>query len=568
MQNRIANSVRLAALLGATCLAPLASGQTRLTTIDAAPLDWFGYDVAIDGSWGVVGSWRDDDAGPDTGSAHVLWVPKEDSAVYLHKLDIAGSSAGERAGENVAIGDGVIAVTVPGRVMPRGTGGSVTGAVVLFHLVQGVWQETAVLDDPSRSDGDLFGSAVAIVGDSILVGAPRDDQFAPDGGALYVFSDVGGTYVRSQKLAPADVGSHDYFGHDVGASGARAVASAYNDDDRGVNAGAAYALEHGSFGWQITQKLVASEGANFDLLGTCVSISGSVMAIGAPQNQDSDTEAVNDEGAVVVYEWSGSASKWVETMTLRPGDPEVEHRFGIDVAVGSDVIVVGASHSDTAVLNAGSTHVFRRRGRDWFEVARHEALTPVAYEYLGLSVAVGDTILVGVPGANDAGAGAGAVDVVDLPAVGGIWGQTFCHGDDRVDGFRNMGGPMNTAATLGRLTPAGTESVARDDLVLRSTGLPHGSMAILFLAARTQRRTLDDGVFCLSFSQGGYQFATQGIGADGRMIQRHPISRIESQYPGASSAMIGVRYYAQVAYYDSSTGRWNTTNALRIDFDV
>ena len=520
-----------------------------------------------DGSLAVVGAWRDDDAGPNTGSAHLVHMTARGSGTYLQKLSIEGAAAGDRAGENVAIGAGYVASTLPGKPMLRPDGSIVHGAVAIFREVDGVYEEAALLDDPSRSEGDLFGTSVAIHENFILVGAPRDDEFAPDGGAVYVFMRNGSKWVRVQKLAPADIGVHDFFGHDLAVAGERGVATAYNDDDRGVNAGAAYVLDLNESTWSVGQKLLAKEGANFDLFGTSVAMTEDTIVVGAPQNQDADDQAVNDEGAAFVYEWSPTIEAWSETMTLRPGDPTEEHRFGIDVAIGGDLIVVGASHADSGILNSGSAHIFRQTSRDWFEVERHVSPTNQAYDYLGLSVAVGDSIVVGVPGASDIVAGGGAVDVIPLPTQGEVWGDTFCHSDERVGGFLRMGGNLNSNGTCGRLTTAGSHSISRDDLVFRAVGMPAGASAILLLSPRQGNIPIGDGPLCLQLGSGAFQFARRFATTDGRLIQRHPIGRIEDAVPGAAATLVGLRYFAQVAYFDDETNRWNTTNAVRVDFE-
>ena len=545
--------------------APLGAVQgDRITAPDIAALDWFGYDIAVDGEIAVVGSWRDDDMGPNTGSAHIIHSDAAGTGTYVQKLSLSGGTAEDRAGLNVAIGHGIVAVSCPGRVVTRADGSQVTGAVGLFQEAGGVWLELDMLDDPSRSEGDLFGESVAIHENYILVGAPRDDEFAPDGGAVYVFERTASGWTRTQKLAPADVGTHDYFGHDMAVAGLRAVASSYNDDDRGVNAGAAYVLDLVGGAWRIGQKLTANEGSDFDLYGTSVAMIEDTIVISAPQNQDADDDAVNDEGAAFVYEWNNTAGQWTETMTLRPGDPSENHRFGIDVAMQDGVIVVGASHSDSGTLNSGSVHIFRQRHRDWFEVSRHVSATSQAYDYLGLSVAMGSVVFVGVPGANEGFAGAGAVDLVPLGRTT-IWGQSFCHSSQTVGGFKRMGGNANSAGTIGRLTTAGSNSYSRNDLVLRSVGLPAGSIGILLMGAKKENNTLGNGQFCLSSGGSGYRFRNRYATVDGRHIERKPFGRIEEAAPGASSILVGTRMYAQVAYWDTGAGTWNTTNALRID---
>jgi len=50
------------------------------------------------------------------------------------------------------------------------------------------------------------------------------------------------------------------------------------------------------------------------------------------------------------------------------------------------------------------------------------------------------------------------------------------------------------------------------------------------------------------------------------MIERYTVGRIESTVPGAAATLIGEKMYAQIAYFDASRGRWNTSNAVEIEF--
>lgn len=561
------SAVRWSLVAASIACAGSAAGQDRVAAPDGQALDWFGFDVAMSGDIAVVGSWRDDDAGADTGSAHLLRASGKEPTSYLQKLTLEDMSAGDRAGMNVAIGEdgAIVCVTVPGRSAVRPDGSVMDGAVAVFADVGGYWEQVGLLDDPARSAGDLFGSGVAIDGDHILVGAPRDDDFAPDGGALYVFGKTDQGYSRLAKLAPNGVGIHDYFGHDVAAAGGRAVVSAYNDDDAGVNAGAAYALSRAGSVWSIQQKLVGSEGNALDLFGTCVAMTSDTIVVGAPQNEDLDDGASVNEGAAFVFEWSQALQRWQETFCLRPGNPNDEHRFGIDVAVSDTRIVVGASHSDAALLNSGSAHVFTRRARDRFELVRHVSAKPQSYDYLGLSVAAGrNAVVVGVPGANGTAVGTGAVDVIH-GSGSSSWASSFCHANGREGGFKNMGGATNSAGKLGRLCAIGSPSAFRDDLALRATGLPEGSYGILYMGGSDLRKPFGASMLCVSGGPTGYlRFPTEIITGHGRYVVRRPISRLENAVSGITAFMVDHPMYAQVLYFEPSTSTWNSTNALRV----
>ena len=75
------------------------------------------------------------------------------------------------------------------------------------------------------------------------------------------------------KLLAADAAAEDRFARAVAVSGDTAVIGAYYDDDRGTNSGAAYVFRYDGASWVQEQKLLASDGVAEDYFGLAVSIS-------------------------------------------------------------------------------------------------------------------------------------------------------------------------------------------------------------------------------------------------------------------------------------------------------
>ena len=84
--------------------------------------------------------------------------------------------------------------------------------------------------DGDRDPGDAFGSAVAVWGTRMIVGAPGDDARGPDAGAAYVFVRRDGVWRFEAKLAPTGLLPGDGFGTAVALSDTRAVVGAPGDD--------------------------------------------------------------------------------------------------------------------------------------------------------------------------------------------------------------------------------------------------------------------------------------------------------------------------------------------------
>ncbi len=108
------------------------------------------------------------------------------------------------------------------------------------------------------ASGDTFGGSVAVSGDTVVVGAYRDDDNGNTSGSAYVFErDEGGAdaWGEVKKLLASDGASRDEFGFSVAVSGDTAVIGAWLDDDNGSASGSAYVFELDSAG-PLTSHLV------------------------------------------------------------------------------------------------------------------------------------------------------------------------------------------------------------------------------------------------------------------------------------------------------------------------
>lgn len=137
------------------------------------------------------------------------------------------------------------------------------------------------------SDGapsDLFGSSVAVDGDTVVVGAFGDDTSQ---GSAYVFvrpvAGWSGLLQESTKLIASDGEANNTFGLSVAVSGDTVVVGAHLDDG---GQGSAYVFVKPAGGWAglLTEdaKLTASDGRTFSLLGDSVAVSGDTVVVNAP----------------------------------------------------------------------------------------------------------------------------------------------------------------------------------------------------------------------------------------------------------------------------------------------
>jgi hypothetical protein len=268
---------------------------------------------------------------------------------------------------------------------------SFAGSAYIFRLISGDWQQTAKLTASDAALYDNFGTSVSIDGATVLIGASGNNDAGDNSGSAYIFQEVTGVWSQMIKLTAADAAAGDKFGSRVALSGNTAVVTAPNDDDAGSSSGSAYVFRSIGGVWQQISKLTASDAAAFDLFGADVSFDGISIVIGAHAKQ-------NARGAAYVFRELGPGSpSWQQVAKLSASDAQPSDYFGFRLALADDAIVVGAPQGDIASAgNSGAAYVFRDTGSAWQQVQKLTAPDAAGGDYFGGAVAVnGDTLIIG-----------------------------------------------------------------------------------------------------------------------------------------------------------------------------
>jgi hypothetical protein len=257
--------------------------QAKLIASDAAPDDQLGVSVALSGNTAVVGTTNDDDAGDRSGGAYVF-VRTGAAWSQQAKLTAADAAAADQMGISVAV-DGDTAVV--GSYGDDDNGRS-SGSVYVFTRAGTAWSQQAKLLAADGSDIAELGISTAIQGDTVVAGA----VFDRDHGAAYVFTRTGATWSQQAKLVAGDPGNGgENFGNSVALSGNTVLVGAPNDDDLGGASGSAYLFSRTGAAWSQQAKLTAADGETADLFGTAVALSGDVVVIGAIGDDDRASSA-------------------------------------------------------------------------------------------------------------------------------------------------------------------------------------------------------------------------------------------------------------------------------------
>jgi hypothetical protein len=226
------------------------------------------------------------------------------------------------------------------------------GAAYIFSMNAGVWDQMARLEASDFDEPDRFGESVSISADTVVIGAYLDDDNGSNAGAAYVFENTEAGWVEIQKLEPDyGLGEGDLYGSSVAIDGESIVVGARRDSFNGYQAGSAYVFRKADSLWHMEAMLHPYEHSPRDQFGYAVDISGNTIVVSSPY---AEWIRIN-EGFVYVFIWSDT--EWIERSTIEAIDPESDKQFGLSLALSGNNLVVGAPLDEVGGLyGAGSAY--------------------------------------------------------------------------------------------------------------------------------------------------------------------------------------------------------------------
>ena len=381
----------------------------KLVADDGEAGDLFARDVAMDGDYAVVGApFDDNDNGEDAGAIYIFKL-RGGAWEQQARLTANDGAAGDLFGYSVDIRGDYIAVGA----CWDDDAGEKSGSVYIFQRDNRRWtQQTKIVADDAGED-NRFGVDLALDDDYLLVGAFFDDDAGERSGSAYIFKHDGSGWTQQDKLVADDAAAGDWFGVSVDMDGGYAVVGArYDDNDRGEDAGAVYVFKEEGPDWQQIQKLTAFDGAAGDLFHV-VSISGGWIAVGAYKNDSGG----NNAGAIYLFRLSDDS--WVSDMKYFMPDAAGD-LFGASVSFQGRTLAVGANGDDDNGAGAGAVYIYRYDGAHWRMSQKITAADGEAGDDFGLATAVsGVNVIIGARKDDDKGADAGAAYVYQLQVLPG-----------------------------------------------------------------------------------------------------------------------------------------------------
>ena len=308
---------------------------------DGAASDTFGYAVAIGQDTALVGAPGKTVAGQaQRGAVYVFARTGSTWAQQGDALTVSDGAASDMLGASVALNGTWAIVGAPGKVVAGKAG---QGAAYLFVQSGLAWaQFGGALEASDGVAADAFGSAVAVNGTTVIVGAPNK-KVGPiaEQGAAYMFRKSGGAWIQEGgALTAADGGISDFFGRSVGLNATTAVIGAPGRSVTGKpGQGGIYTFTRSGVAWaQYGAAIVPGDGAANDGIGTSVAVSGAAAMVGAPGKM---VNGQDKQGAAYIYVQQGD--RWLQQGDAITGlAPAPEDGFGTAAAMSGKRAMLGA----------------------------------------------------------------------------------------------------------------------------------------------------------------------------------------------------------------------------------
>ena len=262
-------------------------------------------------------------------------------------LNASDGRSRDRFGTAVAIDGTTVLIGAPDE--EDGLGNDDEGAVYVFELDGSTWSEQQKLTEPVREKGGGFGSRLAMDGDTAVVAA-LGGFTNNDGGRAYVFVRSGSAWVLQQKLVLGDPVEFDAFGSSVAIDGDTLVVGAAGRDigPTSGNHGAAYVFVRSGTTWTLQQELTASDAGGGFVFGSTVALSGSTVF------------AADRRGRVYVFTRSGTT--WTEQQAF-----DADGESGDPISLSGDSALIGQPQAGIEVAGEfrGTARVYSRSGNTW-----------------------------------------------------------------------------------------------------------------------------------------------------------------------------------------------------------
>ena len=214
------------------------SQQSKITAADGAGSNSFGFSVAIEGGDMLVGAVNDDNLGHRSGSVYYFSNTPGLISEWTTGVNITAPDGEANDGFGIS-------VSISGNTAIIGAFGDGNGAgsAYIFQKDDLTWSYASKLTASDSGTSNAFGQSTSISGDYAVVGSHLNDDNGIKSGSAYVFQRKNGNnsnWVEINKVLDPNGAANDLFGFAVSVFGNSIIIGSIADNEVVENSGSAF----------------------------------------------------------------------------------------------------------------------------------------------------------------------------------------------------------------------------------------------------------------------------------------------------------------------------------------
>jgi hypothetical protein len=249
------------------------------------------------------------------------------------------------------------------------------------------------------------------------------------------------------KIIPFNAGEYDEFGWHVNLNDSLLFVASKNKNNY---AGVIYIYKKSNSEWKFYDTLVTSDLNEFDRLAS-VTLSGDNLFITAVSKE---VNGIQQVGAVYYFE--SENNKWIEKQKIVPDTAELQLNFGFRISISNDYLIVGAPGSNEFASRAGKVFLYKKYNKEYKLYQTFIPRNPQPYQRFGSELIITtDFILIGSPNYSTAsGDYSGKVDYFEKEDSLWVWKKEILPSPSSEYAF--FGGAMATGKNYLCITAMGS----------------------------------------------------------------------------------------------------------------
>ena len=295
--------------------------QAQLTGSESALRDQFGRAIAVDGSTLMISS-QSRDSGA-AGMVHIFTRGSGGDWTETGWIKAPGGTPEEQFGASLALAGDDLMVGAPMHADGK-------GAIYRFHRTGGTWAPVGMLMDAEGEAGDRLGSAMTLSGPHLIAGIPMADSAR--GGVVH-FHNTGNGWIQGPVPAVEGLAPGSRFGSAVAIRGNHIWIGA-PAGGRSGGPGAVHGFMATPDGPRADAPLGRFDGMNNTGFGSALAVTDEGLWIAAPGGRGAG-------GQVHLYHFGEAEGSWAGVEVITPDEGTGDQGFGSAMAIAGNLAVIG-----------------------------------------------------------------------------------------------------------------------------------------------------------------------------------------------------------------------------------